>query len=66
MFISAKVWKNDPFFDWNNSDDEKNGPSLVWNKCIICRQCILKENTPKSFIVKQTETNSALKNIWDK
>ena len=41
MFISAKVWKNDPFFDWNSSN--------------ICRQCILKEK--KNSIAKQTETN---------
>ena len=48
MFISAKSWKNDPFFDWNNSN----------------RQCILKEK--KNFIAQKTETNCALKNIWDK
>ena len=24
-------------------DNEKIGPSLVWNNCNICRQCILKE-----------------------
>ena len=43
---------------------KKNGPSLVWNNCYICRQCILKEE--KSFIPKQTETNCDQNNIWDK
>ena len=43
---------------------KKIGPSLVWNKCYICIQCILKEK--KSFIVKQTETSCDQNNIWDK
>ena len=43
---------------------KKNGPSLVWNNCNICRQCILKEE--KNFIPKQTETNCDQNNIWDK
>ena len=50
MFISAKVWKNDPFVDWNKSN--------------ICRQCILKEK--KNSIAKQTETSCDQNNIWDK
>ena len=45
-------------------DDEKNGPSLVWNNCNICRQCILKEE--RNFIPKQTETSCDQNNIWDK
>ena len=42
-------------------DDEKNGPSLVWNNWNICRQCIIKER--KNFIAKQTETNCDQHNI---
>ena len=26
-------------------DDEKNDPFFAWNKCNICRLCILKEKT---------------------
>ena len=48
----------------DKSDDEKNGPSLIWNNWNICRQCILKEK--KSFIAKQTETSCDQNNIWDK
>ena len=65
------IW--DKYFWWyskksatsvDKCDDEKNGPSSVWNNCNICRQCILKEE--KKFIPKQTETNCDQNNIWDK
>ena len=45
-------------------DEKKIGPSLVWNNCNICRQCILKEE--RNFIPKQTETSCDQNNIWDK
>ena len=40
---------------------KKIGPSLVWNNCNICRQCILKEK--KNSIANQTEM-SVTKTIY--
>ena len=52
----------------------KNGLSLVWNNCNICRQFIFKEKKnfiareieKKNFIANQTETKCDQNKIQDK